>query len=137
MWIRGFLRFRGPAAPSGPRPWTHPDQLGAPEVEAFLTPLANRRKVAASTQNQALNAVVFLYRDVLKKELGEFDALRARLDPNAQFRFDALCESPHPPEISECAAWCPNAILIETTRGNLTDIREAADMWHQLGTRQN
>ena len=44
--------------------------MGAPEVEAFLAHLAVQGKVAASTQNQALNAIVFLYRQVLKTELG-------------------------------------------------------------------
>ncbi len=45
--------------------------MGEPELEAFLTHLAVLGKVAASTQNQALNALVFLYRQVLRKELSE------------------------------------------------------------------
>jgi hypothetical protein len=45
--------------------------------EAFLTHLAVDRHLSASTQNQALNAVVFLYRDVRRIELGDFAALRA------------------------------------------------------------
>jgi hypothetical protein len=40
--------------------------MGSTEIEAFLTDLAVHQKVAASTQNQALNAIVFLYKDVLK-----------------------------------------------------------------------
>ncbi len=52
--------------------------MGATEIEAFLTDLAVRGKVAASTQNQALNALVFLYQKVLHIELGEFSAERAR-----------------------------------------------------------
>jgi hypothetical protein len=44
----------------------HPLELGAGEVTAFLSHLAVKRNVAASTQNQALNAILFLYRDVLK-----------------------------------------------------------------------
>jgi integron integrase len=43
--------------------------MGAPEVESFLSYLANERDVAASTQNQALSALLFLYRDVLKVDL--------------------------------------------------------------------
>ena len=43
--------------------------MGELEIEAFLTYLAIRRKVSASTQNQAFNALLFLYRHVLKKEL--------------------------------------------------------------------
>jgi integron integrase len=52
--------------------------MGAEEVERFLTHLATAEKVSASTQNQALNALVFLYRQVLKMELGDFEAVRAR-----------------------------------------------------------
>ena len=73
-WINHFLRFhRGKAGK-----WTHPRDMTADHVELFLTHLAVRRRVAASTQNQALNALVFLFRDVVKKELGEFDAVRAK-----------------------------------------------------------
>jgi site-specific recombinase XerD len=52
--------------------------MGAPEIEAFLTHLAVDEQVAASTQNQALSALLFLYREVLHKELGPVDALRAK-----------------------------------------------------------
>ena len=59
-WIRRFILFHGKR---------HPRQMGTPEIEAFLTHLAVDRKVAASTQNQALSALLFLYRDVLKMDL--------------------------------------------------------------------
>lgn len=49
----------------------HPARLGAAEIREYLTYLASERNVAASTQNVALNALVFLYRDVLKTGLGE------------------------------------------------------------------
>ena len=52
--------------------------MGTPEVQAFLNYLAVDQHVSASTQNQALNAPVFLYKHVLKKELGKIDAIRAR-----------------------------------------------------------
>src|SRR5262245_1462790 len=48
----------------------HPQEMGAPEIEAFLTHLAVARQVSASTQNVALNALVFLYTEVLKREFG-------------------------------------------------------------------
>src|SRR5262245_11989891 len=48
---------------------THPNRLGAKDVERFLCHLATEGKVSASTQRQALNALVFLYRDVLYKPL--------------------------------------------------------------------
>ena len=53
--------------------------MGAPEVSVFLEWLATDRKVAASTRNQALSALRFLYRDVLRIELGHIDQVpRAR-----------------------------------------------------------
>jgi integron integrase len=60
-WIRRFIVFNGRR---------HPSELGAPEVTAFLTALAVRRHVAASTQNQAFSVVMFLYSKVLGQELG-------------------------------------------------------------------
>lgn len=68
-WIRRFILFHGKR---------HPNEMGAPEVEAFLTHLAVKENVAASTQNQALSALLFLYREVLKKDLGPIGALRAK-----------------------------------------------------------
>ena len=56
----------------------HPREMGAAEVEAFLTHLAVNRDVSPSTQNQALNALIFLYREVLEIPLEGIDALRAR-----------------------------------------------------------
>ena len=48
---------------------THPRDMGAKQVEAFLTMLATERKVSASTHNQALSALLFLYREVLEEDL--------------------------------------------------------------------
>ena len=56
----------------------HPQEMGAREVEEFLTHLAAELNVAGATQNQALNALVFLYKEVLKLDLGPLDALRAK-----------------------------------------------------------
>ena len=50
--------------------WQHPRDLGAAAVRAYLSHLASEKNVAAATQAQALNAIVFLYRDVLNVELG-------------------------------------------------------------------
>ena len=75
-WIERFVRFH--KAPAG---WKHPRDLGAAGVEQFLTHLAVERNVAAATQNQAFNALLFLYRHVLRVELGPVDALRARRPP--------------------------------------------------------
>jgi integron integrase len=69
-WIRRYVIFHG---------WRKPSTLGAAEVHAFLRHLALDGQVASSTQNQALNAVVFLYKKVIKKEIGDFsDFPRAR-----------------------------------------------------------
>jgi integron integrase len=68
-WIKRYIFFHNVR---------HPDEMGAAEVEAFLTHLAVNENVAASTQNQALSALLFLYREVLKKDLGPIDALRAK-----------------------------------------------------------
>jgi site-specific recombinase XerD len=54
-------------------------EMGSREIEAFLTHLAVDEQVAASTQNQAFNALLFLYREVLKKELDDsINAVRAK-----------------------------------------------------------
>ena len=57
-WIKQYILFHDKK---------HPQDMAATEVEAFLTHLAVERKVAASTQNQALSAIFFLYREVLQK----------------------------------------------------------------------
>lgn len=77
-WVAQFLRFHRRAAE-----WRHPRDLRAAEVGAFLTHLARDRRCSASTQNQATNAIVFLYKQVLADELpgdhlGRFEAERAR-----------------------------------------------------------
>ena len=59
-WVRAFVRFHGVR---------HPAEMGAVEVETFLTWLAAERRVAAATHRQALSAIVFLYTKVLGVEL--------------------------------------------------------------------
>ena len=69
-WVKRFILFHGKR---------HPNELGETEVAAFLTHLAVNRQVSPSTQNQALNALVFLYRYVLDRPLGDIlDAVRAK-----------------------------------------------------------
>jgi integron integrase len=58
-WIRRFILFHGKR---------HPNDMGRPEIAAFLTHLATQERVAASTQNQALAALLFLYRHVLHRD---------------------------------------------------------------------
>jgi integron integrase len=72
-WLRRFAEQVGPATP---------DSVGREEVAAFLTDLAVRRQVAASTQRQALNALVFFFREVLQRDLGDLGEFqRARRGP--------------------------------------------------------
>jgi site-specific recombinase XerD len=57
----------------------HPIEMAEPEINAFLTYLAVQEKVSASTQNQALSALLFLYRHVLKRDIGDLgEVIRAR-----------------------------------------------------------
>jgi integron integrase len=65
-WIRRFILHHEKR---------HPCDMGHTEISAFLTYLATQRRVAASTQNQALAAILFLYREVLDREVGELEAL--------------------------------------------------------------
>jgi integron integrase len=64
QWIKRFILFHGKR---------HPTEMGATEVEAFLTHLAVDGKVSASTQNQALSALLFLYKEVLSVDLPWLD----------------------------------------------------------------
>ena len=58
--------------------WRRPDELGEKEVTAFLTMLAVKRNVSASTQNQALAALLFMYKFIVKRPLNDVDAVRAK-----------------------------------------------------------
>ena len=72
QWIRRYLAFHRKPDHSGPQKgWRHPKEMGAPEVARYLTHLAVAGNVAASTQNQALNALVLLYEQVVQQPLGD------------------------------------------------------------------
>lgn len=73
-WIQRFLEFHRDSA----KRWIHPSKMDSADVNAYLTHLAVEAKVAASTQNQALSALLFLFRDVLKNEGLCLDAIRAK-----------------------------------------------------------
>ncbi|WP_166831250.1 site-specific integrase [Thalassoroseus pseudoceratinae] len=72
-WVEEYLRFHHDRTGH----WIHPQEMEEKEVEAFLTHLAVNRRLAESTQNQALGAILFMYRNVLKQPLGPLDAVRA------------------------------------------------------------
>ena len=63
-WIRRFIIFHKKR---------HPSEMGEREITAFLSWLATARRVSASTQNQALSALLFLYREVLRKDVGAIE----------------------------------------------------------------
>lgn len=65
-WVRRFVRFHGTR---------HPLDLGEPEITQFLTSLATDHHVSASTQQQALSALLFLYREVLRCDVGRLDGV--------------------------------------------------------------
>jgi integron integrase len=72
QWVVRFIRFHANR---------HPRHLGAPHVSAFLSHLAVQREVAASTQNQAKSAILFLYREVLDLELPWLDDVESAKRP--------------------------------------------------------
>src|SRR5215831_2509374 len=65
-WIKRFIFFHNKR---------HPAEMGEKEIAQFLSSLASELDVSASTQNQALNAILFLYREVLRKEIGYVDGV--------------------------------------------------------------
>lgn len=68
-WIYRFIIYHD----------SHPAEIGEPEIAAFLLFLANERQVSVSTQNQALQAILFLYQHVLHKPLNKINFARAKI----------------------------------------------------------
>ena len=76
-WVRRYVRYHG---------LRHPAELGAREVRDFLTALADRGKLSASSQTQALSALLFLYREVLGRELSDAgEVVRANSRPASRW----------------------------------------------------
>lgn len=71
-WVREFILFNAKR---------HPDEMGASEISRFLSYLARERNVSASTQNQALSALLFLYREVLDKPVDWVDDVERAKKP--------------------------------------------------------
>jgi hypothetical protein len=87
-WIRRFIIFHGKRHPSG---------LGAEDVETFLTSLAVQGRVAASTQNQARSALLFLYREELGSELPRLAGIqKAKAPARLPYVFPAGARSVDP-----------------------------------------
>src|SRR5262249_3815829 len=81
-WIRRFILFHGKR---------HPSEMGAEEITRFLSALSIERNVAASTQNQALSALLFLYKEVLEQELPWLDDI-VRATAPARIAVVRTCE---------------------------------------------
>ncbi|MEO7675192.1 MAG: site-specific integrase, partial [Verrucomicrobiota bacterium] len=77
-WIRRYIVFHGKK---------HPRDLAETEVRDFLVHLATERRVSASTQNQALNALVFLYRHVLASQSVFWETSSGRVATRSRLRF--------------------------------------------------
>jgi hypothetical protein len=91
-WIRDFILFHSKR---------HPSEMGAPHVSAWLSHLAIERRVAASTQNQALSAILFLYREVLGVDFDRLEGVERAKRPSrrqcCRNRFSAIIRpSAHP-----------------------------------------
>jgi hypothetical protein len=87
-WVRFFVRWAGRGGNM-----RHPRDMGAPEVEAFLSMLATERQVSASTHNQALSALLFLYREVLAIDLPWLEGINRPEQPWRTFKTSS-CSGP-------------------------------------------
>ncbi len=119
-WIRRYIFFHGKR---------HPSELGSPEVTRFLTALAVEGRVAASTQNQALSALLFLYRDVLGVDMPWLvDIVRAKRPERlpvvlTRDEVRALLERlSGPPRLMACLLYGAGLRVLECCRLRIQDI---------------
>jgi integron integrase len=119
-WIRRYVSFHGKR---------HPREMGAPEVTRFLTALAVEAKVTASTQNQALGALLFLYRNVLGVELPWLDELvrarRPRRLPIVLSRDEVgavIAQLRGTPKLMACLLYGSGMRLLECARLRVKDV---------------
>lgn len=127
-WIRRYIFFHGKR---------HPAEMAAPEITRFLTSLAVVGKVAASTQNQALSAILFLYRDVLESDVPWLEGLvrekRPQRLPVVLGRDEVravLDRLQGTPRLMACLLYGTGLRLLECCRLRVQDVDFAA---HQLG----
>jgi len=135
-WVRRFVLFHGKR---------HPSELGSEEIEAFLGELATTKSVAASTQNQALNAIVFLYRYVVGRPVGELAGLvRAKRSENlpvvlAPHEVDALLSRLDGDGwLVGMLLWGAGLRLLEALRLRIKDVdfgRRELQIWEAKGRR--
>jgi integron integrase len=130
-WVRRFILFHDKR---------HPKDMGAPEIRAFLSHLAIQGKVAASTQNGALNALVFLYRHVLRQpspDLADLErAKRPRRVPTVFTREEVQAVLAHLsgiPHLMASVLYGAGLRLMECVRLRVKDLDFA---YHQLTVRE-
>lgn len=119
-WVRYFIRYHG---------MRHPREMSEPEVREFLSWLAVEKHVAAATQNQALNALVFLYAKVLDRPLGDIGgavrAKRPRRLPAVLSHAEAVAvirRLPHPYRLMAGLMYGAGLRVTETARLRVKDI---------------
>jgi integrase len=127
LWARRFILFHDKR---------HPKEMGAQEIRSFLIHLAVHDQVAASTQNVALQALVFLYRAVLKQDFPELGAIerakRSRHVPVVFTREEVagvLAQLKGMPSLMACLLYGAGLRLMECVRLRVKDIDFA---YHQL-----
>ncbi len=119
-WIRFFIRFHH---------LRHPAEMSEPEVSAFLSFLAVNRKVSASTQNQAFNALVFLYKQVFEKPFENINGVvRAKQSRHIPVVFSReeiraiFCQLDQPYHLIASLLYGSGLRLMEALRLRLKDI---------------
>ncbi len=119
-WTRRFIRFHD---------LRHPASMGEPEVVAFLTHLAVQERVAPATQNQALNALAFLYRNVLDRPLGDLTGIaRAKQGERLPVVLTVaevarvLARVPEPTWLVVCLQYGSGLRLLESVRLRVKDL---------------
>ncbi len=129
-WVKRFIVFHDKR---------HPKDLGAPEIRAFLSYLATQQQVAASTQNSALNALLFLYRAVLKQPFPQLEeierAKRPRRLPTVLSREEVhvlLSKLSGPPHLMTSLLYGAGLRLMECVRLRVKDVDFA---YHQITVR--
>ncbi|MCF6288928.1 MAG: integron integrase [Proteobacteria bacterium] len=117
MWIKRFILFHQKK---------HPKDMGKAEIEAFLADLARTRKVAASTQNQAFNALMFLYNQVLEISLEgqNINALRAK----QRFHLPTVLSKKEVKLIIDCMDSSLYRLILETIYGCGLRLSEALNL---------
>jgi integron integrase len=98
-WVRRFVAFHGGRSP---------ELLGTPEVRAFIAHLGSRASVSAATQNQALSAILFLYRDVLRRKPLGIDLL---VRPHGTARRPVVLSREEVRRVLECLSGAPRLMV--------------------------